>query len=63
MDFLLGDGFWNLFPCFSASWSDSGYIFPPVYRGPGTRILRSILVRILPHCLVRPWIQFFASFY
>ena len=28
---------------FSSTWFDSGYIFLPVYGGPGSRILRSIL--------------------
>ena len=42
------DFFWEttsgFITVFSASWFDSGYFFPPVYGGPGTRILRLILV-------------------
>ena len=30
------------------TWFDSGYIFPPVYGGPGTRILRSIVLLFVP---------------
>ena len=60
MDYLGDDFRICRIPFFT--WFDIGYIFPPVYGGPGTWILRSILVLLFlfpctAHCLVRPWIQ------
>ena len=52
---------------FSASWSDNGFMFFPVYRGCCTRFLRPILIlrSLLPHtahCLVLSG-TFYASVY